>query len=53
MRSFVDDAERARVSVHKAIKRTLAAITAADPVLGRRLEAGVVTGIRCVYHRAA
>ena len=34
-RSFADAAERARVSVHKAIKRALASITEAHPDLGR------------------
>ena len=36
-RSFGDDAERARVSVHKAIKRALRMITEVDPVLGADL----------------
>jgi hypothetical protein len=31
----------------------LAVIAAADPAIGRRLEARVVTGIRCVYRSAA
>jgi hypothetical protein len=48
-RSFADAAERARVSVHKAIKRALAAITEAHPDLGRELASRVVTGTRCVY----
>jgi len=48
-RSFVDSAERARVSVQKAIKRALATITEADPTLGQELGSRVVTGMRCVY----
>ena len=35
-RSFSDDAERARVSVHKAIKRALRMIAEVDPELGGR-----------------
>jgi tetratricopeptide (TPR) repeat protein len=49
-RSFTDDAERARVAVHKAIKRALATISEADSELGRELSSRVVTGARCVYH---
>jgi hypothetical protein len=49
-RSFAGNAERARTSVHKAIKRALALITEADPVLGHEIGAHVVTGMRCVYH---
>jgi hypothetical protein len=49
-RSFAGDAERARTSVHKAIKRALAQITEADPALGHEIGAHVVTGMRCVYH---
>ena len=48
-RSFADSAERARVSVHKAIKRALTMIAEVDPSLGRELGARVVTGMRCVY----
>ena len=48
-RSFADAAERARVSVHKAIRRALASITEAHPELGRELSSRVVTGTRCVY----
>ena len=48
-RPFADDAERARVSVHKAIKRALRAIADADPTLARHLDRGVVTGMRCRY----
>lgn len=48
-RSFSDDAERARVSVHKAIKRALRMITEVDAVLGAQLASRVVTGMRCVF----
>ena len=39
----------ARVSVHKAIKRALAAIADVDPVLGDELGRRVVTGMRCMF----
>jgi len=48
-RAFADSAERARTSVQKAIRRAVAAVTEADPVLGRRLRQSVVTGTRCAY----
>jgi hypothetical protein len=48
-RTFTDDAERARVSVHKAIKRALRMIADADASLGHELSSRVVTGMRCVY----
>ena len=48
-RHFADDTERARVSVHKALKRALRAIAAADPAVGNELAACVFTGFRCVY----
>jgi tetratricopeptide (TPR) repeat protein len=48
-RSFVGNAERARTSVNKAIKRALATISEADPALGREIGSKVVTGMRCVY----
>lgn len=48
-RTFTDDAERARVSVHKAIKRALRTIADADAALGHALSSRVVTGMRCVY----
>ncbi len=51
-RRFTDDAERARVSVHKALKRALRAIGAADSVIGDRLAARIATGFRCVYRPA-
>jgi hypothetical protein len=52
-RTFADEAERARVSVHKAIKRAVAMLTEAEPVLGRHIGARVVTGTRCVFRAAA
>jgi hypothetical protein len=48
-RSFVDDRERARVAVRKAITRALDAIAKRDPEIARLLEARVVTGTRCVF----
>ena len=51
-RSFADDAERARVSVHKAIKRAVAMIAEVDPSLGREIASRVVTGMRCTFRAA-
>src|SRR5262249_37091190 len=48
-RHFADDAERARVAVHKAIKRALAQIEAADPQIADELRHRVATGMRCVF----
>jgi hypothetical protein len=48
-RSFPDDAERARVAVGKAIRRALARISEADPVIGEHLRQAVHTGTRCSY----
>jgi tetratricopeptide (TPR) repeat protein len=48
-RSFDDDSERARTAVQKAIRRAIAAVTDADPLLGRQLERSIVTGVRCAY----
>jgi hypothetical protein len=48
-RSFGRDAERARISVQKAIKRTIARLTQVDAELGRVLTSRVTTGTRCVY----
>ncbi|HTZ22484.1 MAG TPA: hypothetical protein VMC83_00685 [Streptosporangiaceae bacterium] len=48
-RSFPDDRERARVAVGKAIRRALARITVADPVIGEHLRRAVRTGSRCSY----
>jgi hypothetical protein len=49
VRSFPDQGERARVAVGKAIRRALARITGADPVLGDHLRQTVHTGVRCSY----
>jgi hypothetical protein len=51
-RSFIDDRERARVAVRKAITRTLQAIAKVDPDVARELEARVVTGSRCLFDDA-
>ena len=48
-RAFPTEAERARSSVQKAIRRALARIGAADPEIHAYLEATIVTGIRCSY----
>jgi hypothetical protein len=48
-RSFVDDRERARVAVRKAITRALGAIAKLDPEIAHELEARVVTGSRCMF----
>ena len=48
-RSFSDQPERARVAVGKAIRRALARITEADPVIGEHLAQAVRTGVRCSY----
>jgi hypothetical protein len=49
VRSFPDQGERARVAVGKAIRRALARITEADPILGDHLRHTVHTGVRCSY----
>jgi len=48
-RSFPDQPERARVAVGKAIRRALARITEAHPVIGEHLSQTVRTGVRCSY----
>jgi hypothetical protein len=48
-RVFIDDNERARTAVRKALIRALTAIEAAEPELGHHLRASVVTGITCRY----
>jgi hypothetical protein len=53
MRSFVDDPERARVAVRKAITRALDAIAKRDPEIARELGARVVTGSRCSFDATA
>jgi len=49
VRSFPDQGERARVAVGKAIRRALARIAEADPILGDHLRQTVHTGVRCSY----
>jgi hypothetical protein len=48
-RAFGDADERARISVGKAIRRAIAQIEEADPLIGGRLRDGVHTGVRCSY----
>jgi hypothetical protein len=48
-RSFPSEAERARVAVGKAIRRAIARISEADPVIGEHLRQAVRTGTRCSY----
>src|SRR5262249_53291801 len=48
-RAFSDSAERARLAVGKAIRRTIAHIEEAEPEIGAHLRAGVHTGSRCWY----
>ena len=48
-RRFGCDAERARVSVRKAITRAIAAVRAADPQLAAELGERLVTGTRCTF----
>jgi hypothetical protein len=52
-RAFPHNAERARVSVHKAIKRAVRTITEIDPALGREVGARVLTGTTCVFLASA
>ncbi len=48
-RAFADNPERARIAVGRAIRRALAHIGHAEPVIGAHLSATVHTGIRCWY----
>lgn len=48
-RRFPDEAERARISVGKAIRRVLVKVAQADPVLGEHLRDTVRTGMVCSY----
>lgn len=48
-RHFVDDHERARVAVQKAIKRAVDVIAEADPTLADLLHLTVTTGTGCTY----
>jgi hypothetical protein len=47
VRAFVDDGERARIAVTKAIRRAVNSVRAADPWLGELLATRVRTGRRC------
>jgi hypothetical protein len=48
-RHFSDEAERARISVGKAIRRVLVKVAQADPALGEHLRDTVRTGMSCSY----
>jgi len=48
-RRFPDEAERARIAVGKAIRRTLARVHTADPAIGAHLRDTVRTGMHCSY----
>jgi hypothetical protein len=48
-RRFVDNAERARVAVGKAVRRAIARVEEADPHIGRHLRESVHTGRQCSY----
>jgi hypothetical protein len=48
-RSSPDQGERARIAVGKAIRRALARIAEADPIIGAHLRQSVHTGVRCSY----
>lgn len=48
-RRFPDEAERARISVGKAIRRVLVKVAQADPALGEHLRDTVRTGMFCSY----
>ena len=48
-RRFVDQAERARTAVRKAIKRAIDELDSADPVVGHLLRSSITTGSTCVH----
>ena len=48
-RCFGNPAERARVSVRKAIMRAVDALRSVDPQLADALGGRVVTGVRCTF----
>jgi len=52
-RSFANDDERARLAVGRAIRRAVARIDHADPVIGAHLRASIHSGMRCCYRPAA
>jgi hypothetical protein len=49
VRAFADGAELARLAVGKSIRRAIAHVEVADPVIGAHLRGGVHTGARCWY----
>jgi hypothetical protein len=51
-RRFPDNAERARITVGKAIRRALARISDTDAVIGTHLRTSVHTGMCCSYRPA-
>lgn len=51
-RTFTDGAERARIAVGRSIRRALAVIESADPVIGEHLRSAIHTGARCWYRPA-
>jgi hypothetical protein len=52
-RQFSDEHERARLAVGRAIRRSLAAISARDSSIGEHLAKCVHTGARCCYRPAS
>ncbi|MBM4254743.1 MAG: hypothetical protein FJ147_02470 [Deltaproteobacteria bacterium] len=52
-RSFADVPERARTAVRKAVKRALAQVAAANPVVGQYLATRIETGAVCRYRSEA
>jgi len=48
-RAFAGNAERARIAVGKAVRRALARIAEADPVIGEELRRCIHTGASCCY----
>jgi hypothetical protein len=48
-RHAASNVERARISISKAVKKTVERVAAHDPALGRHLGATVKTGIFCEY----
>ena len=48
-RAFVDQRERARTAVRKAIKRAVDEVTNVEPAIGELLRSGVTTGSTCGY----
>ena len=52
-RSFVDDAERARVAVRKSLGRVFDAVRAQDSEFADELERSIHTGVHCRFEPAA